>query len=570
MRISQIENDSEVCREAIYSNEYYDIIIDYLGGYTIGDPVCLYQVDDTYDLGHYSRQTSPPLNLQDYPYLSIPKCFALMDQSALEVSGILRLQNQAALDLKGQGVLVGFVDTGIAYENPVFCNEDGTTRILGIWDQTNEGGTPPEGILYGAFYDEDRINQALQSEEPQSVVPVTDEIGHGTFLAGVACGSPNYEADFSGAAPLASIAVVKCKQAKQYLRDYYFIPEGVPCYQENDLMMGIAWLHQFASKLRLPLIICIGLGSGMGSHAGECPVSVQVDELGRRRQRGIVVAAGNEANQRHHYQRRGISERERDAIEISVGENVRGFQVEFWASVPETYSISVLSPTGERVPKSGGRTENRQVYTFLFEKTTLTIDYTIVGARFGMQLIYIQFENPLPGIWTIEVRPELVIDGNFNCWLPLSQFLSGEVFFLRSIPDTTITTPGMSRIAVTSGAYQANGGNIFPDSGRGFSTVNVIKPDILAPGVNVYGPEPRGGFGVRSGTSIAAAVTAGGCAQLFQWGIVENNMMYLNSTDLSNLLIRGAVRSPDRIYPSTSYGYGLLDVYNALNRLRST
>lgn len=570
MRISQIENDSEVCREAIYSNEYYDIIIDYLGGYSIGDPVCLYQVDDTYDLGHYSRQTSPPLNLQDYPYLSIPKCFALMDQSALEVSGILRLQNQAALDLKGQGVLVGFVDTGIAYENPAFCNEDGTTRILGIWDQTNEGGTPPEGILYGAFYDEDRINQALQSEEPQSVVPVTDEIGHGTFLAGVACGSPNYEADFSGAAPLASIAVVKCKQAKQYLRDYYFIPEGVPCYQENDLMMGIAWLHQFASKLRLPLIICIGLGSGMGSHAGECPVSIQVDELGRRRQRGIVVAAGNEANQHHHYQRRGISERERDAIEISVGENVRGFQVEFWASVPETYSISVLSPTGERVPKSGGRTENRQVYTFLFEKTTLTIDYTIVGARFGMQLIYIQFENPLPGIWTIEVRPELVIDGNFNCWLPLSQFLSGEVFFLRSIPDTTITTPGMSRIAVTSGAYQANGGNIFPDSGRGFSTVNVIKPDILAPGVNVYGPEPRGGFGVRSGTSIAAAVTAGGCAQLFQWGIVENNMMYLNSTDLSNLLIRGAVRSPDRTYPSTSYGYGLLDVYNALNRLRST
>lgn len=568
MRISQIENDLEVCREAIYSNEYYDIIIDYLGDYSIGDPVCLYQVDDTYDVGHYSRQTSRPLNLQDYPYLSIPKCFALMDQSALEVSGILRLQNPAALDLKGQGVLIGFVDTGIAYENPVFQNEDGTTRILGIWDQTIEDGTPPNGNLYGAFYGENVINEALRAENPQSIVPTTDEIGHGTFMAGVACGSPDYQADFSGAAPLASIAVVKCKQAKQYLRDYYFIPDGVPCYQENDLMTGIAWLHKFASELRLPLVICVGMGSGMGSHAGECPVSIQIDELGRRRQRGIVVAAGNEANQRHHYQRRGISEGEEDAIEISVGENVRGFQVEFWASVPETYNISVLSPTGERLPKSGGRVGNRQVYTFLFEKTTLTVDYTIVGARFGMQLIYIQFENPLPGIWTLEVRPELVIDGNFNCWLPISQFLSGEVFFLRSTPDTTITTPGMSRIAVTAGAYQASGGSIFPDSGRGFSTVNVIKPDILAPGVNVYGPEVRGGFGVRSGTSISAAITAGGCAQLFQWGIVENNMMYLNSTDLSNLLIRGAVRSPDRVYPNTAYGYGLLDVYNALNRLR--
>jgi hypothetical protein len=569
MKMTQTENELERCREAIYSNDYYDFIMDYQGGSTMAEPICIQQVDNNYDIIHYRREGTPELNFQDYPYQTIPKCFALMDQSALEASGILRLQNTAALDLKGQGVMIGFVDTGIDYEHPAFRNSDGTTRILGIWDQTIADGTPPAGNLYGAFYDEDTINLALQSENPKNIVPEADEDGHGTFLAGVACGSADASADFSGAAPLSSIAVVKCKQAKQYLRDFFFVPDGVPCYQENDLMLAVMWLHRFAFERRMPLILCIGMGSSMGSHAGECPIAVLLDEIGRGRQRGVVVAAGNEANARHHYYQSGIEEGSQDNIEISVGEHVKGFQVELWASVPESYRISVLSPTGERLPKFGGRTGNRQVYNYLFEKTTLTVEYAIGGTRLGLQLIHIQFENPLAGIWTLEVTPELILSGSFNCWLPLEQFLSGEVFFLRSNPDITITAPGMSTVAVTTGAYQAKNGSIYPDSGRGYSTINVVKPDILAPGVNVYGPLVRGGYGARSGTSVSAAITAGGCAQIFQWGIVENNLMYLNSTILSNLLIRGATRSQDRTYPGTAYGYGLLDVYNALNRLRT-
>ena len=132
----------------------------------------------------------------------------------------------------------------------------------------------------------------------------------------------------------------------------------------------------------------------------------------------------------------------------------------------------------------------------------------------------------------------------------------------------SVLAPGMAPVAITAGAYQAAGGSVYPESGRGYSTTGTVKPDILAPGVNVYGPEARGMYGNRTGTSISAAVTAGGCAQIFQWAIVENNMFYLNSTDLTNLIVRGATRSRDRTYPNTVYGFGLLDVYNALNRLR--
>lgn len=559
--------DEDLCKKAVYSNEYYDLILDYIGGYSMGAPECIQQVDDTYDIGFYRRERAPELNLQDYPYLTIPHCLTPMDMTALEVSGMIRLQNPAALDLQGQGVLVGFVDTGINYEHPAFQNVDGSTRILGIWDQTQMEGSPPNGMAYGAFYGEDEINAALQAERPESIVPERDESGHGTFLAGVACGSMDAGAEFSGAAPLAQIAVVKCKQAKKYLRDYYFIPDGVECYQENDLMLGLAWLNRFAYERQLPLVICIGMGGSLGNHTGEEPLSVQCDELGRRRQRAVVVAAGNEANQRHH-ERRNVIQGGSEIIELSVEERVRGFQMEMWTMVPEIYQISVISPTGERFPKTVVHPGSRQAYTFLFEQTRLTVEYAIVGTRNSMQLICLRFENPLAGIWSVEVQGNLVLGGNICCWLPLSAFLSGEVFFLRSSPDTTITMPGMSRVAITAGAYQAVGGSIYPDSGRGFSGLNAVKPDLIAPGVNVTGPVLPDQYELRSGTSISAALTAGACAQMFQWGIVENNMRYLNTTELKNLLIRGAGRDEDRVYPSPVYGYGTLNVYDALLRLR--
>ena len=560
--------DEELCKEAVYSNDYYDLILDYIGGYPLGNPECIIQVDNTYDIGYYNRKRSPELNLLDYPYLTIPHCLTPMGMTALETSGVLQLQNPAALDLQGQGVLIGFVDTGINYEHPAFRNQDGSTRIIGIWDQTRQDGIPPNGMVYGTFYSEHEINEALQAENPVELVPQRDENGHGTFLAGVACGSMNTQTEFLGTAPLAKIVVVKCKQAKQYLRDYYYIPDGVECYQENDLMMGLAWLNRFAYEQRLPLVACVGMGGSLGSHAGDEPLSVLCDELGRRRQRAVVVAAGNESNQRHHEQRNNLVQGKMEKIELSVGERVTGFQMEMWTMVPEIYRISVLSPTGERLPDMVARPGNRQEYMFLFEQTKLTVEYTIVGTRNSMQLIALRFKNPMSGIWTVEIHGELVLSGNIFCWLPLSAFLSGEVFFLRSVPDTTITIPGMSRVAITVGAYSAVEGSIYPDSGRGFSSLDQVKPDIIAPGVNVNGPVWKEEYEVRSGTSISAAFTAGACAQIFQWGIVENNMRYLNTTELKNLLIRGAGRDAERSYPNPVYGYGTLNVYDALLRLR--
>ena len=235
------------CEEAVYSNDYYDFIDEYiLEARRFPASSCTQKLDITYDIVYVPRADNPPLTIRNYSYNAIPGCYAPMDESALEVSGILRLQNQPTLALKGQGVLIGFLDSGIDYESPVFRNSDGSTRIAAVWDQTDRSGTPPEGFIYGSEYTDEEINRALKSMNPREIVPMTDEEEHGTYMASVAAGSEIPEKNFVGAAPYSKIAMVKLKPAKQYLRDFYFISQDAVAYQENDIMAGVVYLNRLA------------------------------------------------------------------------------------------------------------------------------------------------------------------------------------------------------------------------------------------------------------------------------------------------------------------------------------
>ena len=150
------------CMEQVYSEEYYDFLIPYgVEAEVPSTPGCVQRIAEDYDIFFYPREGLPPLSIGNYTYTAIPKCYALLDTTALDASGITRLQNQPVLALKGEGVLVGIIDTGVDYTNPLFRYSDGSSRILRIWDQTVQDGTPPEGILYGAEYrKEERCKQS--------------------------------------------------------------------------------------------------------------------------------------------------------------------------------------------------------------------------------------------------------------------------------------------------------------------------------------------------------------------------------------------------------------------------
>ena len=555
------------CRDITMSEDYVDLLIP-LDGIPKANGICGQSIGGMYEVQHWLLGEGQLLPSGNIGYYVIPKLYGLLDTGSMEASGIPEIQNQPILALKGNGVLVGFIDTGIDYQNQVFRNLDGSSRIAAIWDQTIQSGDPPEGFLYGTEYTKQQIDEALESENPLVVVPSIDENGHGTFLAGIAAGSESEDGSFFGAAPKSMIAMVKLKPAKRYLRDFFFIKEGAEAYQENDLMAGMDYLRKLAEKLDMPLVIGIGLGTNQGSHFGLAPIEQLIRQISSVVGNIIVTAAGNETGRGHHYHGIYPSEQEYEEVEIRVGEEERGFSLEFWARAPEYYSIAIRSPSGEYTPRIVTRFTSSQVLDFVFEETKIYVDYRTVVQGEGDFLILIRFQNPTPGIWTIRVYNSLYINGNYNMWLPMYGFISPDTVFLRPSPDTTLTIPATTGNVIVTSAYNHVNGGIYINSSRGYPLSNIIKPDLAAPGVNVYGPLVGNRFGRMTGTSVAAAHMAGAAALLLEWALVRDNREILTTGDAIAFFIRGASRKPGVVYPNREWGYGTLDVYQVFERIR--
>ena len=529
-----------------------------------------------------------PIGLLNYSYQRLPGLFGLqelMTESVGEVfdptplisSGIRDVQ-QEPLSLTGNGTIIAFLDTGIDYQNPVFRNPDGSSRILAIWDQTIQDGVPPSGFEYGTEYTQEMINHALQNENPFSVVPSRDENGHGTAVASVAAGSRIEGGTvFTGAAPDADILVIKLKECKQYLKDYYLIPDGVIAYQSTDIMMALEYADTFARSFYRPVIFCITLSSSYGSHSGTTPLSNYLNRLANKRSRIFVVGGGDEGNSSHHYEGNlspGNEEENetQEEIEIRVGENERGFIAEIWGKSPNVFSLSIRSPGGEEIPNTGVRVDRGIEYEFVYERTDITVSYALVEGNTGDELITVRFQNPTPGIWTLILQSESgLINAGFHIWLPILQFLSSETYFLSPNPNITLTLPSYAGNAVTVSSYSDRNNSIYVQSGRGFSRGSDIKPDIAAPAVGISAVQRGmpGEIRIRkvTGSAAAAAITAGGVADFMQWAITDRNANYLKSSEVKNYLIRGALRDSNLTYPNRLWGFGKLSIQGVFDSL---
>lgn len=576
-----------VCDAPVASEDYADFITRYGARsadeiYRLAMTQCVDFVNQDYAIVYARLNLVEPISISRYTYTAIPKLYGLLDTTALENSGIVRALEQPALGAAGRGVLIGIIDTGIDYTNPLFRLPDGSSRILGIWDQTIDSGqearpsrgflTPP---LYGTFYTKEQIDLALISDDPYEVVPSRDTNGHGTFMAGVAAGSRTLApTSFSGAAPEASLAVVKLKPAKQYLRDFFLIRQGVPAFQENDIMMGVRYLLEQAYKFRMPLVIYLGVGTNQGNHDGTSPLGTQLQQIGGLVGLSTVVGAGNEVGYHHHFFANMTADQEFEDVELRVGEGETGFSLELWARAPELYTVGLLSPAGERIDRIPIAIGSESRIPFRLDSTVVTVNYRSTEVGTGSQLILMRFETPTPGIWHIRVYPSFSIDGQFHMWLPMHGFLSDDTIFLRPNPDTTITEPGNAPLLITVSTYDHLTDSIYIHSSRGYTRHGLIKPELAAPGVEVQGPalsgpageQPR--FTRRSGSSVAAAITAGAIADIFAWGIVNGNEPNLDGSAVSSILTRGADRNPALSYPNREWGYGTLNLYQSFQRTR--
>ena len=142
------------CRAKILSQDYRDFLIPgYREDVEVRLPeekTCVQEGDFGLRVISADKEIVGDLSFEAYGYPAIPKCYALLDMDALNETGISTVQNYPALQLDGKGIMIGFVDTGIDYTNEIFRNPDGTTRIVGIWDQTLQEGEPPQDFSMAA------------------------------------------------------------------------------------------------------------------------------------------------------------------------------------------------------------------------------------------------------------------------------------------------------------------------------------------------------------------------------------------------------------------------------------
>ena len=574
------------CTNSVASEDFADFIAPY---FTTPEEFirsqgtdCIDFVNSTLAVVYVPLSTVTPSTYTSYTYSAVPKLYSLLDVTSMDAAGITPAGELPVLNNQGAGVIVGFVDTGINYTDSLFRNADGSTRIIGIWDQTNNSDNSNNienetakpfsafSALYGTQYTAEEINLALNSDNPASIVPTRDENGHGTFLASIAAGNRDERAGFSGAAPQASIAMVKLKPAKQYLRDFYLIQDGAEAYQENDIMMGVSYLYFLARKYSMPLVVCIPLGTNMGSHMGMSRLGQYLNQVSLSNGSAVITAAGNETGARHHF--RAVMDADTDEVtaELRVGEREAGFSMELWAENMGAYTVGFISPTGEVAREISVPLRGENTVSFLLEQTQITVYTQIADVSAGSQFIFMRFENPMSGIWRILIRNSLDIRETFHIWLPVRGFISDETYFLRPDPDTIITDPGNARYPITVTAYDHTKNSIYIHASRGYSLSGRIKPDLAAPGVNILGASVSGRRLTRmSGTSVSAAHLAGAAAILLNWGVLNANYPYLNTPVLKSIFVRGAQRNPALTYPNREFGYGTLNLYEAFLHLRN-
>lgn len=525
-------------------------------------------INDTYAIIYvpFSESMQTPIN--SYGYGSIPKYYVPMDTQSMNASGITRLHNHPYIPLRGNGVAVAVIDSGIDYTSKIFRNNDGSSRISYLWDQTIASENPPPQFDYGTEYTNADLNKALNNSEPFEIVPSQDISGHGTFTAGIAAGGENVSERFIGAAPDATLIIVKLKPAKQYIHNYFLLPEDALVYQEDDIMTALSYVKDCAHRLGdIPVSICIPLGTSLGAHLGSSPLANYVNSLNRQSLTAVSVAGGNEGNTGHHYTSEIEGSVGSEEVELKVDEQEHGFTLELWGDSPATQSITLQSPSGEMQPLFLVPPYSEQTLRFVFLNTTILVNFILIENQSGRQLVMFRFENPAPGIWKFILQNRNSHKITFHMWLPVTPLISENTYFLRSSPYTTITAPGNAGNVITAVAYDYRNDSIYLNSSRGFSPDNTIVPTLAAPGVDIIGPLPGDRYTTRSGTSIAAAHVCGAAALFLEWAIVYENIPLLNGTGVKNYLIRGTRRPRNLEYPNPQWGYGILDLYNVFTSL---
>lgn len=426
-------------------------------------------------------------------------------------------------------------------------------------------------MKFGKEFSRDEINEAIrlksQGGDPYSIVESKDEVGHGTTISSIAA-ARGKNPDVIGVAPNSELIVVKLKpEGEATLALSGVTKPNVLAYGTVNFMAAVRYVSILSSEMKRPIAIIVAMGSNLGPHDGSDILEGYLDNFSTQAGAVVVAGTGNEGDTETHVE--GIIKNQGDEVDIEVmvdkGQNTLGFEV--WINRPDIMSISVTSPSGEKIDRIPARLGKRENIKFIYEGTSMEIVYNLSNIATGDESIVVKALNLKPGIWRFTLYGDHIVNGNYYAWLPQRNLLYPDTRFLQPSIDTTLENPSSANRVLSVSYYNQNNDTVLSSSGRGYARNGRIKPEIAAGGINAKAVSISG-IQTVSGSSVATSVVAGICALILQWAIVDGNDPNIFSTEIITYVIRGArMRKGDR-YPNREWGYGLIDLTGIMNSIR--
>jgi subtilisin family serine protease len=463
--------------------------------------------------------------------------------------------------IRGTGVIVGIIDTGIDWQHDAFRRPNGSTRLLAIWDQgliPAASETSPAGFGYGVEYRAPAINAALADPNPRTVVRHDDDNGlHGTHVAGIAAGDGSVAGQqrpvftFIGVAPEADLVVVANNRGRAMGE------RGLG--DSADTVDAVRYIFDLAASLGRPAVINQSQGDNLGAHDGTSILERAIDNLLGGNGRAMVKSAGNEgARNRHASGTATVAVPQ--TVGFAVPPGVTSVTVDMWYAGSDRFDISLTPPGQSASPfQVAGQIGPVQ----LPGGATAFVGSTLNDPGNGANRIFMVLSGDLAGNWSMTLRATVATDGRWDAWIQRNAFAHFLPPFRNSA--RTLSIPGTSHEIITAASFITKGsgvGSISSFSSLGPTRDGRDAPTVAAPGEQLMAPQPAStgdAYGLMGGTSMAAPMVTGTVALMLQVDPA------LTQADIKQRLMSTA-RSDQFTgqLPNHAWGAGKLDTAAAL------
>lgn len=477
------------------------------------------------------------------------------------------------LGWRGSGVIVGIIDSGIDLMHQCFRRQDGTTRILSIWDQVLMPAGPesaPMGYAYGVEYSETDINACITAGGPPNTVRHIDGsrlLGHGTHVAGIAAGDGSIAGNgqpaftYIGIAPEADIIVVR--------NDAFGGAIGMG--DSANTLDAMQYIFDRATALNRPVVINLSQGDNIGPHDGTSLLERGIDNLLGYAGRIMVKSAGNEGDNNRHAS---------GTVVAGVTQNVRFNMpyrnewpdiIDIWYDGPDRFSITFTSPDGNTTAAvNPGSTTTLT----LPNNNRIFVDSTLNNPNNSDNRIFVRIDRGddddfviQAGNWSFNLTGLTVSNGRFDAWIdrnirPVPTFIS------HMDRQITISIPGTAREIITVGSYVTNAagiGSLSSFSSRGPTRDGRPAPTISAPGEWITSARAdgiehgQGQYHMVRGTSMSAPHVTGTVALM-----LDRNRLLVPQKVRDCLVNSARTDIFTGLVPNNNWGAGKLDAQAAL------